>query len=147
MTHVRVRGGRVRVGIQVPNGKVVYGQYPGSASRRLREHELRDRLAEKVGGITEACLPYSRPDVLTETTAFEVEPLRSWTKGANQALGFAAATGCRPALALFGEASPDRVLRMYLTLRDGTPPIELWCWFGYGWEHVTSRRACRALHA
>ena len=51
------------------------------AGGQLLEHRLRDKLAAQLGGITEANLPYGRPDVLTATAVFEVEPAKNWRHG------------------------------------------------------------------
>jgi hypothetical protein len=70
--------------------------------------------------------------------------MAAWTQ---QALAYSMQTGCRPALALFGAADRDTALRIYLKLRDNRPPIELWLYFSWGWERVTSRAACRRMTA
>lgn len=143
---VKFRGDRIRFGVEVADGRVFFGRRPGQAPATLPEHLLRDELAFQLDGITEAALPYGRADVLTSTTAFEVEPLRSWKTGARQALAYAVQTGCEPGLAIFGTASPPEVLRLYLKLRDERPPIQFWSWNGCKWVHITSRAACRAMH-
>lgn len=137
-----VRGRDGAYAIRVPNGTLVAGRMPGFSGVTLLEHQLRDRLAFDVGGLTEATVPYGRVDVLTSTIAFEVEPIRSWRYGVRQALAYGAQTGCSPAVALFGAASSDAVLKMYLTMRDVPPPIDLWWWSRGKWDHITSRRAC-----
>jgi hypothetical protein len=130
--------------IITPNGAEVSGFIPGLAGGVLLEHRLRDKLAKRINGVTEATLGYGRADVLTAETVFEVEPMMAWRHGVRQALGYAAMTGCKPAVGLFGKASADQVLRIYTKLRDGKPPIELWWWSGMQWNRITNRRQCRA---
>lgn len=134
----------VRNRVRVPNGSEFSGRFTSSLKVVLPEHELRNHLAVQLGGVAEACLPYGRPDVLTATTVFEVEPVKAWRHAVRQVHSYAAQTGCVPAVALFGRASPDKVLGLYVKLRDSAPPIEFWCWDGC-WVKVTSRKACRAM--
>jgi hypothetical protein len=129
--------------IATPNGAEVSGFIPGLAGGVLLEHRLRDQLAKQVNGVTEATLGYGRADVLTAETVFEVEPMKAWRHGVRQTLGYSAMTGCKPAIALFGKATPDQVLRIYMKLRDGRPAIELWWWNGR-WNRITNRKQCRA---
>lgn len=135
-----------RQAVVVPNGREVTGYKPGLAAATLTEHILRDRLAEQIGGVTEANLGYGRADVLTAELAIEVEPCGNWRHAVRQALGYAAQTGCRPAVALFGAMRRDEVLKIYLQLRDGHPPVELW-WCQYGhWRRISSRHHCKQQH-
>lgn len=97
-----------------------------------------------VGGITEASLPYGQVDVLIETTAFEVKPVAKWRRAVGQALQYSAQTGCEPAVALFGRADRARVLDIYIRLRDGDVPVQLW-WRAYRWERIGCRRDCRSM--
>jgi hypothetical protein len=142
----------LRRAITLPDGRKVYGWPPGAAHGRLLEHQLRDKLAAQLGGITEAVLPYGRADVLTATAVFEVERHRSWRHGAQQVLAYSAQTGLPPAVALFGPIHHDDLLSLYLKLR-GDPyhgnagALALWWWNGYGWEHVSSRTRCRNMPA
>lgn len=131
--------------VVLPNGEQVRGRYPGAAAVVLTEHHLRDELARQLHGATEATLPYGRADVLTESTVFEVEPAKAWRHAVRQVLAYAAQSGKRPAIALFGAADRSDVTRLYLTLRDGTPPIELWWYAGSRWIHVASRRQCTSM--
>ena len=132
--------------VQVPNGRSIRGVIPGrSRLQSLDEHALRDRLAEQVGGATEAWLGYGRADVLTAQTVFEVEPAKAWRHAVRQALQYAAQSGCVPAVALFGPASSEHLLGLYLRLRDGLPPIQLWWWRDPIWEHISSRAKCRTI--
>jgi hypothetical protein len=108
----------------------------------LLEHKLRDKLAQAQKGVTEACLPYGRADVMTATRVFEVEPAAQWRHGVRQVLAYSMQCGLPPALALFGETHHDRVLSLYLKLRDGHPAVELW-WYSYSsWHRITSRAEC-----
>jgi hypothetical protein len=133
--------------VTLPDGRTVFGWRPGSSAVTLLEHRLRDDLARAVQGVTEATLPYGRPDVLTGAVVFEVEPADHWRHCVRQVLAYAAQTGCTPALALFGAASPDRVLRLYLRIRDSRPPIVLWWRDGTVWRAITSRAGCRQQRA
>lgn len=130
--------------VQLPDGRHVYGRYPGTSGVTLLEHRLRDDLARKLGGVTEAVLPYGRPDVLTASQVIEVEPLKSWRHGVRQVLAYSQQTDLPPVLALFGRIDQPGVLRLYLKLRDGHPAVELW-WHGFVWQDITSRRACRSM--
>ena len=126
--HAVKRYGKVR--ITAPIGRTVTGWMPGLSGGTLPEHALRDRLAEQIRGVTEASLGYGRADVLTAQTVFEVEHHTKWRTAVRQALQYAAQTGCAPAVALFGAGmSTDQMLRLYLRLRDGKPPVQLW-WYG-----------------
>lgn len=131
--------------VTLPSGRRVAGRRPGGSGVQHQEHVLRDQLARHVSGVTEASLGYGRADVLTESMVFEVEPLRSWRKGVRQVLAYSAQAGLPPALALFGECHRSEVLRVYLTLRDGTPPVALWWYAGRGWRHIRSRADCRGM--
>lgn len=62
-----------------------------------------------------------------------------------QVLAYSVQSGLPPALALFGQAHRDAVLKMYLRLRDGRPPVQLWWYSGCAWVHVASRRECRNM--
>jgi hypothetical protein len=146
------RHGKIRV--TVPIGRTVTGWMPGLSGGTLAEHVLRDRLAQQIRGVTEASLGYGRADVLTATTVFEVEHHTKWRTAVRQALQYAAQTGCTPAVALFGDGmTTDQMLHLFLRLRDGKPPMQLW-WYGPGygdmalpmWHSIGSRveaSACR----
>lgn len=134
---------RMRKAICVPDGRTFYGQHPGNSFVWLLEHELRDELARRVNGATEVCVPYGHADVLTPTTAFEVEPWKAWRTAVRQTLAYAATSGTAPAIALFGEAHRDQVLKIYLVLRDGLPPIKLWWFHHSSWQPIRSRTDCR----
>lgn len=128
--------------ITLPDGRSVYGRMPGRSSVTLVEHLLRDDLARQIRGVTEAVLPYGRPDVLTADAVFEVEPATNWRGGVRQVLAYAAQTGLPPHVALFGEAHSTHVVKLYLKLRDGRPPITLWWYSGLKWTKINSRRRC-----
>ena len=116
--------------ITLPDGRIIRGRMPGRSAVTLTEHRLRDELARRLNGVTEAVLPYGRADVLTVDTVFEVEPAGAWRHAVRQALAYSAQCGLPPAIALFGEAHRDDVLKIYLKLRDGQPPIILWWYSG-----------------
>jgi hypothetical protein len=137
----------LRASITLPDGRVITGQLPGCAGVTVTEHRLRDELASQLRGITEASLPYGRADVMTAAAVFEVETAANWRTGMRQVLAYSAQCGLPPALALFGKAHRDEVLELYLRLRDGKPPVQLWWHSGYGWQHITSRRVCRNMRA
>ena len=111
--------GYLRESVILPDGRRITGQPPGCAGATVIEHWLRDDLARQLRGITEAVLPYGRADVMTAKTVFEVEAAQSWRAGMRQVLAYSVQSGLQPALALFGQAHRDAVLKMYLRLRDG----------------------------
>lgn len=136
--------------ITLSDGREFTGWPPGTASARLEEHRLRDKLAFQLGGITEANLPYGRADVLTTTAVFEVEPSKNWRHGVQQALAYSAQTGLPPAIALFGAIHHTDLLKRYIQLRgdwwrDNASTIALWWWTGQTWAHISSRTRCRNM--
>jgi len=138
--------------ITLADGREFTGWPPGTASARLEEHRLRDKLASQLGGITEANLPYGRADVLTTTAVFEVERADNWRQGVRQVLAYSAQTGLPPAIALFGAIHHTDLLKRYLKLRsdwwrDTCTPIALWWWAGHAWTHISSRTRCRNMPA
>jgi hypothetical protein len=140
----------LRRSITLPDGREITGWPPGTAGGQLEEHRLRDKLAAQLGGITEACLPYGRADVLTATAVFEVETARKWRDGVRQVLAYSAQAGLPPAIALFGTIHHDELLKRYLKLRgnlwhDTPTPIALWWWAGLTWTHISSRSRCRNM--
>jgi len=141
----------LRATISLPDGRLIVGGQPGTSGATLLEHELRDRLAGQLGGITEAVLPYGRADVLTASAVFEVEPYRSWRHGVRQALAYSAQTGLPPAVALFGAVTEEGILNVFgkLVGRFGSSPVRvpvaLWWWDRTRWEAVTGTGKCRAV--
>lgn len=140
----------LREAVTLPDGRQVTGWPPGAAGGRLLEHRLRDRLAAQLGGITEANLPYGRPDVLTAKAVFEVERARNWRHGVRQVLAYSAQTSLPPAIALFGAINRDALLQLYLKLRGdmyrgNAGAIALWWWGGASWTPVSSRKQCRNM--
>lgn len=133
--------------ITVPDGRRFAGRIPGRSAVTLTEHRLRDELAEKLGGATEVSLPYGRADVMTETAVFEVEPFHSWKKGMHQALAYSAQTGLPPALALFGNAKEEDVLRVFNKIWSGRPRAALWWYTGHSWAEISCASKCRAMKA
>lgn len=131
--------------VDLPDGRRIWGRAPGGSAVTLDEHDLRDELARLVGGITEARLPYGVADVLTKQLVFEVEPAASWQDGVRQVLAYAMQTGLPPALALFGQADHLRVQRLYLKLRTGPPPVELWWHTGQRWQRIASLPDCTTM--
>jgi hypothetical protein len=125
--------------ITLPDGREVAGRSPGRSGVSCFEHLLRDQLARQIGGVTEVCLPYGSADVMTTRLVFEVESLAKWRHGVRQVLGYAAQTGLPPALALYGDALRDDVLKMYIKLRDGSPRIHLWWHTGQTWREIHNR--------
>lgn len=123
--------------ITVPDGRQFKGRYPhllGSAG----EGPYIAELAEAVDGIAEVILPAGRADVATNTDVFEVEPVATWVKGAQQAFAYGGMSGLHPAVALFGEAE---YLPIFLRVRDQMPGLTLWVFADYGWRKITSRRS------
>lgn len=133
--------------ITLPDGRQVSGRIPGRSAVTLLEHWLRDELAVKIGGATEANLPFGRADVLTDTAVFEVEPFHSWRKGMHQALAYSAQTGLPPALALFGAAREDQVRKIYDTLKWGKPFAHLWWYTGSSWLEIRNTGNVRPMKA
>lgn len=121
------------------------GGVPGQRAQVAPEHVLRDQLARALGGIVEVVLPYGRADVADERYVIEVEPAKQWRHGVMQVLAYSAQCDRLPGLALFGSATPDEVLRVYLRLRDGTPSIALWWHTGWDWKRIGGRSACRTM--
>jgi hypothetical protein len=145
-SNTRARYGKVPVA--VPNGRTVGGYLPGLCRGKLPEHALRDKLATQIKGVTEASLGYGRVDVLTAQTVFEVEHHTKWRTAIRQALQYGAQTGCAPAVALFGDCmSADALERIYIKLRDGTPPVQLWFFLPRDerWEEISSRTNARKV--
>lgn len=133
--------------ITLPDGRTILGYVPGMSGTVHFEHFLRDELARRLRGLTEAKLPYGRADVITEQSVFEVEPFTKWRNGVRQVLAYSAQTGLQPTLALFGEARRDEVLKVFLKLRDGSPRVHLWWYSSRTWHGVGARRDCRAMGA
>lgn len=138
----------LRETVHLPDGRQINGWLPGSAGSQLLEHRLRDKLATKLGGITEAQLPYGRVDVLTKDTVFEVEPAENWRHGVRQVLAYAAQVGLPPAIALFGTVAAERMLAVYEQLSGGQwatrppVPVALWWWDERTWQPITGRGKC-----
>ena len=121
------------------------------AGGELLEHRLRDKFAAQLG-VTVANLPYGRPDVLTATAVFEVEPAKNLRHGARQVLGYSAQASLPPAIALFGAIHHDALLKLYLKIRDGmgranAGAVALWWWAGVAWTPISSRARCRNMPA
>lgn len=131
-----------RPAIETPNGWFV-GQWPGQAAVSIEEHRLRDVLAIEMNGLVEVAIgPFGRADVLTAALAIEVEPMRSWRHGLRQASAYALGTGLTPGLALFGQATRDRWLKIHHELRDG--PVRLFAWTGTRWTEISANVHCKA---
>lgn len=104
---------------------------------------MRDELATRVRGWIEVPVPFGRADVATATDVFEVEPISRWQTGVRQVLAYAAATGLRANVALFGPTPRDQQLKIYLRLRDrcGMTPVRLWLHCQVrGWQLITNRQ-------
>lgn len=118
------------------------GLYVGQAACVIAEHHHRDLLARTVHGYVEVTLgPFGRADVATATDVYEVEPIGRWRHGLRQAVAYAAGSGCRANLALFGAATGETWLRIHTTLRDSD--VALWRLDGALWSRVTARTHCR----
>jgi hypothetical protein len=154
------------VTIRIASGRYIYGYPAGHSARgrgsslhlltsdqdrdRMEEYWLRDELARQLDGITEGHVTSGRlnlgfADVVTEQRVFEVEPHYSWRHGARQVIQYAAQCDLKPALAIFGfirhrrlRDIHDRLLTIELPGLRAASSIELWCWTGTEWEHVTS---------
>lgn len=135
----------LRMSVTLPDGRIIKGSAPGMSACTLKEHVLRDLLADQLHGITEACLPYGRADVMTAAAVFEVETAAKWRTGVRQVLAYSAQCGLPPALALFGQIHYADLAKLYIKLRDGRPPVSLWWWSGHSWNQISSRRACRSM--
>lgn len=124
-----------------PDGRTFHGTPPHLLSPKSGPEAWHiARLAEHVNGLTEVTLPAGRADVATRTDVWEVEPIRSWRHGAQQAYAYGAMSGLRPNLGLFGKVDVERI---YLKMRHAMPTIRLWVWYPdhMHWRPITSRRA------
>jgi hypothetical protein len=73
---------------------------------RLRETEWSKIIAEEKGGVAEFRLPdQSRVDVLTESTAYEVEWVEKWPEAIGQALFYGLSTDRAPGIILLMRGS------------------------------------------
>lgn len=128
--------------IETPSGRRFHGTYPHNLNvARGGEAPYIAELAHRVQGLAEVTLPAGRADVANCTDVYEVEPVRSWKHGAQQAYAYGAMSGLRPNLALFGKADFERI---YLTVRDKMPGMTLWLYHPiYGWQRTTSRIRAR----
>lgn len=108
----------------------------------MNESHYRDLLAETVGGRTEVSIKLGgRADVMTSTDVYEVEPLGTWKVGLRQALGYAAFSGLRGNLAVFGFMRSDEAVALFLQLREAPIDIGLWLYdANRGWSRITSRK-------
>lgn len=159
---------RTGVNVRVASGRAIYGYPPGNSRRghtnplrllashqdrdRMEEPRLRDELARQLDGITEGHVTSGRvnlgfADVVTKQRAFEVEPHYSWRHGARQVIQYAAQCDLKPALAVFGYIHQRVLHDIHNCLQSielpGLRPrgsIELWCWTGPAWVHVTQAR-------
>jgi hypothetical protein len=126
-------------------------QHGCPATETIQEYHLRDDLARQVDGLTEVNLPLGFADVATDWAVFEVEPRRSWRKGARQVLAYAAQCGLPPALALFRAIPKVEMLSIWTELRavdlNGltAQSIDLWWWSGQAWEQITDPAVCRDM--
>jgi hypothetical protein len=89
------------------------------------EAHYRDLLAAQTGGRTEVRLPFGIADVLTDTTIFEVAPVRTWRAGVRQALHYAAQVPQQGAPALYGDTRDLRKIWQELQHLP-EPGLELW---------------------
>ena len=60
-----------------------------------------------------------------QLNVYEVEPLRSWQVGAQQAFAYAGMSGLIPNLAIFGRGN---YVPIYSKIRDKMPGLRLWIW-------------------
>jgi hypothetical protein len=128
--------------IRTPDGRIFRGRHPHSLGDQ-GEAPYIAKLAQATGGICEVTLPAGRADVATDTHVYEVEPVKSWRKGAQQAFAYAGMTGLEPVLALFGAAD---YFPIYQRIRDRMRGLTLWVWRDWGkWEPVTSNHAARLI--
>lgn len=131
---------KYRPTVTVADGRVFRGIHPQELSESNGETPYIRALAAQVAGVPEVTLPAGRADVLNETTAFEVEPARAWRAGVRQAYGYAAMTGCSPAVALFGTA---HYVKIYKEVRDKMPGVQLWIWNGSRFDRCGSMRVAQ----
>lgn len=130
-----------RIRLTTAAGGTYYGTPPEHLSRDYcGEAPYIASLAEQVGGLAEVALVAGRADVMNETDAFEVEPVKTWAAGVRQAYSYAGMTRTRPNLALYGEAD---YLKLYVKLRKQAPDLRLWVIRGLWWFHVTNRDTAR----
>lgn len=92
---------------------------PATAERRLREPEWSAILAKRIGGETEYRLPDgSRIDILTDTTAWEVEWCTKWEESIGQSLFYGIVTNRKPGVWLLKRRGDDEdFLRCLLVCR------------------------------
>ncbi len=132
--------------IEATDGESFTGRAAGMSRIRQPESVVRDQLARQINGVIEVKLPYGRADVMTKTHVFEVEHLDTYRAGIRQVLAYSVQAAVPPALAVFGRAARERVLKLYLELRDNKPKIELWWHDGWHWRHISSRTRCITMH-
>lgn len=67
------------------------------------EHLFRDELARELHGKIEVRLASGRADVATATHVYEVEYVKRWRQGIEQAMRYGKASGLKPVVVLFGQ--------------------------------------------
>lgn len=80
----------------------------------IKESRVRDHFASRyVRARMEVSTAFGRIDVMTPEFAIEVEPFATWKHGVRQALAYAQETGLRPAVALYGDMTPNEAARVW----------------------------------
>lgn len=90
----------------------------GTLLRRPRkEVDARDHFARQMHGHTEVGVPFGRCDVVMDGRsgkyAVEIEPYSSYPNGVRQAVAYGVLTGHDPALAVYGDLSPQQARSLY----------------------------------
>jgi hypothetical protein len=128
-----------RSSIMTAGGRLFWGHPPGCRLGPVSERAKRDELATMLRGLVEVRVAVGRADLMTSTHVFEVERLKTWSTGLQQAVAYAAVSEQRPALALVEANDPDRLMKAYLRIRDKLPHVALWAHGERtGWQPITS---------
>ena len=141
ITTVR-RQGKYRPALTLPGGELAVGRWPQDLGT-TGEAPYIANLAIAVRGIAEVKLAAGRADAANATHVWEVEPVKSWRHGAQQAYAYSAMSGLSPALALFGNAD---YLSIYLEVRDKMCGLQLWVWRQGRFELTTSRVSAKIVY-
>lgn len=126
--------------IRVADGRSFPGLRPEEIVSEVGEAPFIRRLADQLRGLAEVRLPAGRADVATSSHVFEVEPMHQWRTGVRQAYGYAAMSGLKPGLALFGRGG---LRGIYREMQQTMPGAELLAWddVAEAWHRCDSESA------
>lgn len=80
----------------------------------VRESVVRDHFAARYAHPQiEVRTTFGRIDVVADGFAIEVEPFGRWKHGVRQAFAYAKETGLSPAIAIYGDMTPEEATRIY----------------------------------